>query len=307
VDEAQDTTPASWSMLRRIIPQEARIVLAGDDDQTIYGFAGADGTQLLRFEAEREVLPQSYRLARRIKAEADLISQRIRVRYPKEYAPRDAEGMVRDILDLNQIEIGQGEESWLLLARSGYQLSEYIRYCEERGLVYSVNGGPWSWDRDEVRAALAFERLRAGKTVRRVDYRRLVPYLVQAVPAGELQETVTWDDVFRDERFKGLRELPWHKALSLPPAVTSYVKRGRRRGESFTQPGRVRISTIHRAKGAEADQVVLLRAMPKAPHASLTRASQSHQDAERRAWYVGVTRAKHQLTWVSRGTRQFRG
>ena len=54
---------------------------------------------------------------------------------------------------------------------------------------------------------------------------------------------------------------------------------------------RIRVSTIHRAKGGEADNVALLLDSTKACVES------EDQDAERRVWYVGVNKSKERVTY----------
>lgn len=63
---------------------------------------------------------------------------------------------------------------------------------------------------------------------------------------------------------------------------------------------RVRVSTIHSAKGGEADHVVLLREMARRTHHEMKWASED----EARVWYVAVTRARRQLTIVDSQTPQ---
>jgi DNA helicase-2/ATP-dependent DNA helicase PcrA len=65
-------------------------------------------------------------------------------------------------------------------------------------------------------------------------------------------------------------------------------------GEDLRLDPRVRISTIHGAKGGEAENVVLLQDQT-ANTLKSSKKSISKQDEEHRVWYVGVTRAKQNL------------
>ena len=72
----------------------------------------------------------------------------------------------------------------------------------------------------------------------------------------------------------------------------------RRRGERvLTASPRIRISTIHKAKGGEADNVALLLDSTKACVESLD------QDSEVRTFYVGATRAKQSLHLIESTTK----
>jgi superfamily I DNA/RNA helicase len=80
----------------------------------------------------------------------------------------------------------------------------------------------------------------------------------------------------------------------------SYMLAARRRGEKLRATPRVRLSTIHSAKGAEADHVVLMTEMARRTHKEM----ENNPDDERRVWYVGVTRAREKLTIVNSQTSQ---
>ena len=73
-----------------------------------------------------------------------------------------------------------------------------------------------------------------------------------------------------------------------------YIVRMRQNGEMLSKRPRVRLSTIHAAKGGEADHVVLLREMARRTY----REMDANPDAERRVWYVAATRARSKLTLV---------
>jgi DNA helicase-2/ATP-dependent DNA helicase PcrA len=74
-----------------------------------------------------------------------------------------------------------------------------------------------------------------------------------------------------------------------------YMLKVLQHGQKLTEPTKIRLSTIHGAKGAQADHVIVLT----------DRAWRSFKEGERlpddeaRTWYVAVTRAKHKLTIVS--------
>jgi superfamily I DNA/RNA helicase len=64
-------------------------------------------------------------------------------------------------------------------------------------------------------------------------------------------------------------------------------------GQALSRPIRIDVSTIHQAKGAEADNVALTPDLTAATAGAL--ASPRHAPAEHRAFYVGATRAKEKL------------
>jgi len=88
---------------------------------------------------------------------------------------------------------------------------------------------------------------------------------------------------------------PWEDALSvIPDEEARYYKACIRRGEDFTKPPRIRISTIHTAKGAEATNVILMTDVPKKSNNTMANSLHTDDD-ELRVFYVGLTRAKKEL------------
>ena len=66
VDEAQDLTPLQWAMVEHFAATAKRLYLAGDDDQAIYRWLGADVERFIDYPGEEIVLPKSYRLKRKV-------------------------------------------------------------------------------------------------------------------------------------------------------------------------------------------------------------------------------------------------
>ena len=70
--------PIQWKMFDLLKKNSKYVILAGDDDQAIYGWAGADVKRFQREPAKEIVLPQSYRVPKiRVQHIADNILSRI--------------------------------------------------------------------------------------------------------------------------------------------------------------------------------------------------------------------------------------
>jgi hypothetical protein len=94
----------------------------------------------------------------------------------------------------------------------------------------------------------------------------------------------------------------WHQALDRIPIIDrDYIIAARRRGEKLLGKPRVRISTIHRIKGDEAEHVVLFKEQARKTFREMERLP----DSEHRVFYVGVTRAKTKLTIVDSLTDKY--
>lgn len=295
IDEAQDTSTAQWSLLRRIISPDTHVVIAGDDDQCIYSWSGASSEFLLRVQADVTVLPHSYRLPSTIKDAADRIVQRIRQRRPKVFEPRGTGGVIEWHSELEDLDLG-GEQSWLLLARSNYQLGTLRALARQQGVVYTLPSGEWSWSLPSVRAAQAYERCRKGHSITRTELRLLNQYLAR--PKELTRDVFAWEDLWSEDA----KNHSWMEALPyMPPGDREYIRALRRRGESLTRPGRVRIGTVHSVKGAEADNVVLVTDISK----KVDHGRAVDPDSEHRVLYVGLTRAKERVILMRPRTSVF--
>ena len=84
----------------------------------------------------------------------------------------------------------------------------------------------------------------------------------------------------------------WQEALDkLPSGDFAYLNALVSRGEDLTQNPRIRLSTIHGAKGGEADNVVLFTDITAAAEASM----EQDPDSMHRVFYVAVTRTRQNL------------
>ncbi len=294
IDEAQDTSYAQWAFLRRVVPNDCRVVIAGDDDQCVYSWSGASSDMLLRLQARRTILPRSYRLPRKVKALADGVLRRISTRVEKTFEPRDEEGEVRWVSELEDVGLSNG--TWLLMARSNYQLEDLRRLARQQGVVYTLPNGSWSWSLAPVRAAVSYEKLRKGATITRAEMRVVNQYISHPIELNA--DFYSWGDVWDKESLGKT----WMEALPfLPPEDREYIRALRRRGEPLAKPGRVRIGTVHSMKGAEAESVLLLTDISQ----QVAHTARKAPNAELRVLYVGVTRSKRSLTLVRPRTAAF--
>jgi DNA helicase-2/ATP-dependent DNA helicase PcrA len=292
VDEAQDTSRAQWAFLRKISAGVPRIILAGDDDQAVYAWSGADEGALRRFHGKRHVLPESFRLPLAVKTMADEVISRVKSRLPKEFRPRvDPEtgevvaGEVTWRNDPATLDL-RGKGTWLLLARSRYQLEDYRELARSQGVVYTLPDGEWSNTLPAVRAAVTYERLRRGAEVTRAEVRNMQNFTLDTVV--KLPPVVVWDQVFDEES----REKNWMQGLPhISPSDREYIRALRQGGESITKEGRVRIGTVHSVKGLEAENVVLKSDISE----RVAHGARIDPDAELRVQYVGMTRASQSL------------
>lgn len=184
VDEYQDTNVAQYLWLRLLAQGSNNICCVGDDDQSIYGWRGAEVDNILRFEkdfpgADTVRLERNYRSTEHILAAASAVISNNKDRLGKTLhvgdetaGDADAEKVkVRGLWD-GEAEarlIGDDIEAWraagrnyadcAILVRASWQM----RLFEERlimlGIPYRVIGGPRFFERAEIRDAMAYLRL----------------------------------------------------------------------------------------------------------------------------------------------------
>ncbi|MFN6925787.1 MAG: ATP-dependent helicase, partial [Tabrizicola sp.] len=184
VDEYQDTNVCQYLWLRLLAQAHRNICCVGDDDQSIYGWRGAEVGNILRFEkdfsgAQVIRLEQNYRSTGHILAAASGIIARNAGRLGKTLWTAGAPGeKVRLIGHWD----GEEEARWIgeeieaiqrgtrgrepvdlnhqaILVRASHQMRAFEDRFLTIGLPYRVIGGPRFYERQEIRDAMAYFRL----------------------------------------------------------------------------------------------------------------------------------------------------
>ncbi|HEY7607729.1 MAG TPA: UvrD-helicase domain-containing protein [Alphaproteobacteria bacterium] len=179
VDEYQDTNLAQYLWLRLLAQARKNICCVGDDDQSIYGWRGAEVGNILKFErdfpgAKVIRLEQNYRSTPPILAAASHLIAHNKGRLGKTLWTEAGGGepiQVRGVWDgesearmvCDQIEALQARKHKLdeiaILVRAGFQTREFEERFLTTGLPYRVIGGPRFYERQEIRDAVAYLRL----------------------------------------------------------------------------------------------------------------------------------------------------
>ena len=123
VDEAQDLSVHQWRVVDMIqeIAEPIETYVAGDDDQAIFRWAGADIEHFIAMAKNdaNSIIPltQSYRIPISVHTLATKLAQSISIRIDKKYKPRKEEG-VRKVLNIRPLNKGIQEGEWLILCRT---------------------------------------------------------------------------------------------------------------------------------------------------------------------------------------------
>lgn len=297
VDEAQDLSTIQWDMVDKLSVEADRCFVAGDDDQAIYTWAGADVERFMGQGGERIVLEQSYRVPDEVWNVATAISNRISSRVKKEYRPRKFAGKVEYVSDLTQIDMSKGQ--WLLLARNVYLLEELNAHCIRAGYVFTSSiGSPI--EGASLEAIIAWEELRKGASLSVHRIAKVYDLMSSKVGVAyglktkleKEPENLTLNLKNLQADFGLLTDKVWHEALDrIPDGEREYFLSALRRGEKLLKEPRIKISTIHGVKGGEADNVCIITDMAQRTFNEYHKSP----DPEHRCWYVAVTRARESL------------
>lgn len=281
IDEAQDLSNLQWRVIDRLLdyPQVEEAHVAGDDDQAIYEWSGANTHGMAEFEerykADRQVLTQSWRVPTSVHELALQVVGTIKKRVAKEYRPRDEVGSVRRHIRFDSKTIQNGEDT-LILCRNYLSKGEIEEQLINERIPYrSDSGAPGLFNSRVADAIRVFKKLDNGDSVSQSEIERM--------------SYVANDHTKRDiaaREFGAMLKRGYMRCFKIRPDQVEFY-----RDADFTAEPTVRLSTIHGAKGRESDRVVL--------HTGLTlktlKEMDTNPDAEARVWYVGVTRARHSL------------
>ncbi len=184
VDEYQDTNVAQYLWLRLLAAKRKNICCVGDDDQSIYGWRGAEVGNILRFEkdfpgATVVRLEQNYRSTPHILGAASGViaankgrlgktlftdredGERVRLighwdgEEEARWIGEEIEALQRGTRGLDRV----GLDSMAILVRASHQMRAFEDRFLTIGLPYRVIGGPRFYERLEIRDAMAYFRL----------------------------------------------------------------------------------------------------------------------------------------------------
>lgn len=310
IDEAQDLSKVQWEVIKRAFNGCKEVYIAGDDDQAIYKWSGADVDSFLSLEGEKEILAKSWRLPSSIHKLSQKVIKRVGKRFNKAFASKEEKGQISYYLNPEMVQDSEG--TWLYLARNAYQLSGIKRTLFEQGITFTTSQGS-SVKAKEHKAIVYWERLRAKKPQLGIDAKQILQFLEvgYSIKRGYKDGKALLDDVYytMDDLKQDhgiLIDLPWHDALTgIPLEQREYYLAILRRGgpKALSQVPRHHISTIHGVKGGESDNVVLFTDLAKKSYTEYTK----NPDDETRVFYVGITRAKKHLHIILPQTNMYFG
>ena len=295
IDEAQDLSSMQWDMARSIWNKSKDSFIAGDDDQAIYKWAGADVDSFIALQDQMINLPliQSHRIPMKVHQLAMGIINRIKHRIDKTWKPKINEGTLQRHFDIESINMTQGD--WLVLSRTRHMLNDIGESLYRKGLYYK-NKYKRSNEQDLHKAAIAWENALKGQPLSYKQVENISKYMGpkhwhKKKIKGMAKESFYNIDQLVNEY--GLQiKTTWYEAFDNAGQINvNYIRKMRKNGEKLNEKPRIELSTIHAAKGGEATNVVLMTDLTQ----NTMKGYERNPDDENRLFYVGATRTKENL------------
>lgn len=312
IDEFQDLFPLQYQLYKTWIKGK-EVFIAGDDDQAIFNFAGADAEFLLKERDDASQIKKldiSHRLPTNIlKFCRNFIEENVHNREPKNFITMISGGNV-SFINYDQIrDYFKPEKKTFFLFRTNYYKYEFIKkFLWENNIIYLNTRGPNIWNQTTtIPLYNIFVNLKKGLPILHEDLKFLLKYvrskkylergLKTKLDKDEIQQpSYTVNDMKRI----GIQREFFTEPLS--NIISSFIKLGDTSKKVLSNQEFTHLitrintfaGTIHSVKGWEADDVFLFTDIPKIFE---TQALSSTKDWENeaRVLYVGMSRARERL------------
>jgi DNA helicase-2/ATP-dependent DNA helicase PcrA len=321
LDEAQDLSTLQWAVFNKMVQGAECIYMAGDDDQAIYGFIGGSEYGFLEYagntnqsnphevSCEEIVLERSHRVPKAIGQRADAIIGQIEHRKPKSVQWRDEPGRVER---MNLAPLAMPWKAWteqgktvMVLTRHRKQAWSFSNALARIGVPHGM-GGQALQNSKEAALVRDYARVAWGARVRPNILARVLEALfgddakrtsaklrslaakdqetlVSAADYGiDLGDKVNWPHLFAkgnktlEKRFERLRDMVNKNGIDV-----------------LGREPNITISTMHGAKGKEADTVIICPDCTDIVRRNLL------EPSEIRLAYVSLTRARERVIILS--------
>jgi DNA helicase-2/ATP-dependent DNA helicase PcrA len=315
-DEAQDASRLLDLACRRLVTGDSCrwAWLVGDPYQVLFSWAGASASHFMSWDAQKQhIMPKSYRCPSAIMRAGERCLQRLPDYWDRGIAPADHDGDVvesenyeDDLADLRP------DEDTLVIATTNRNVFKIKAILEDIGIPYRYTknrregatckelgmAGLWSLQHGEGVSGEAWGRIMDILPSKTRDGAEMLSRGSKAKWKKGL--SAEYDRVYPEdlpslgaspELCQAVASGSW---AGLPDGGTKWVRAAKKWGVEAVSEPKVRIGTIHSAKGMEASKVIVLTAVSY--RSRLGEEMDDEKFAEqRRIEYVACTRAKHKL------------
>ena len=240
VDEYQDTNRVQYQLMCHLCQRHRNLCVVGDDDQSIYGWRGADIRNILDFEQdfpEAKIirLEQNYRSTPTIlKAANQVISQNPQ-RMPKELWSQKPTGVPLEWIEgkdeaeelelvARQIKIqvlrhGRSHSDYAILFRSNFQSRLIEETLRDSGIPYQIIGSTSFYERKEVKDALAYLRVIHNHSDE-VSLHRIINYPRRGIGKTSLIQANYYCQLLRKPLFEICKQARQHSRIPTEAAMS---------------------------------------------------------------------------------------
>lgn len=307
IDEAQDLTFLQWQVVETLFRKAKHIYFAGDVNQSLFKWAGADYDRFTKFPgAEVIFLDESHRCSRSVWQYAKFVHSNIdeRIKMPEKCKeePGFALSAPKDC-PIDWLPKLARKGTVYLLGYTNLGLEYYEEYCRLNGIPYTYRGNKEDKRQGERRLVTEFLRFYATVMFDKALYDRYINWTAigLTVPKAE-KRTVRYK---RDTLRKMLNnKIPPFQTLD-KEAMYAYAKDRLCKGKNpmseeyvrkyidneYYMLNEITISPVHRVKGGEADFVYMRDSIPHRQRRKVETDAKT-KDELARVLYVAITRAK---------------
>jgi superfamily I DNA/RNA helicase len=286
IDECQDITALQWKVIEKAFARAEKIIIAGDENQSIYAYSGARPDFLIEMAKKFPVehLSVSYRIPQSVYRLAKAIVSFIGDKTDKPFEPRleNPEGSITQLSDLERLKNFINTENlknhptetqWYILARNNCFLEDPKRLLEENLIPYWTAEGFFMGGAimKRLKDYYGFAMEGYGKPQKKEEFARKFGIEDFSVPFTET-------NLFTEGR-------KWVYASYIEKYGLEKLK------DMCSWNPQILVSTIHHVKGGEARNVAILLDATRKTKGNVFK----DIDEELRVLYVGVTRTQENL------------
>jgi ATP-dependent DNA helicase RecQ len=338
VDEYQDIDEPQYQMISAIAGRTVEdpelklsILAVGDDDQNIYSFRGTNVEFIRRFhedyEAEVHYLVENYRSTSYIIEAANQViaantdrmktDQPIRIDRQRQMLPAGGEFGQRDALTRGKVQVisvpdgvsqaqaviaeigrlhalGLDDSQMAVLSKTHEELAQVRALAEVKQIPVRWFAGRTSMPPlHQIREIHRFLQRLAERRSSLMRATEMIALAGSETPSGAVNP---WSR-FLDRLLEAWRVESDDAELPVQEALEFFYEAGAESRQDFSYGDGVTLRTVHAAKGAEYDHVLLIGAWPLGP-------GRVEREEIRRAFYVGMTRARKSLAVFHRNDMQ---
>ncbi|MFO0014617.1 MAG: ATP-dependent helicase [Planctomycetota bacterium] len=282
VDEYQDTNGTQYRIIRALASQHRNLCVVGDDDQSIYGWRGAEVRHILNFrndwpEAKVVRLEENYRSTDAILSMANRLiafnqhrhDKILRAARPNGQPPRvlqypsdteEAKGVVQEIVERLQKDRARTPGDFAILFRTNEQPRIFEMELRQKKVPYTITGTQSFFDRKEVRDLLAFFRW-IDQPDDELSLLRIINVPPRGIGAGSIDKLMkhavdssqsVWR-IMNDPAIAAQLPLPAQRGLASLVALRSKYAQLLVRAEGATAPDNKEIATADDRDDEDAD------------------------------------------------------